>query len=183
MERDTRSQKFPIQSLLPEFTLKSVSGDLLGSAYLRTGKAALVVFTCNHCPYVQGSEDLLIAAINKYQPLGLRSLLICSNDAEKYPEDSFLEMQKRAKVKNYPCPYLHDETQEVAKLFDAACTPECFLFDSSFKLVYQGALTDNPRNKDAARKDLLSLAIESVLAGKPLTTDFNHPIGCSIKWK
>lgn len=183
MERESRSLKFPIGSALPQFELPNVDGSRLGSAWLRDGQAALVVFGCNHCPYVQGSEALLIDIARKYEKQGLRTVMINSNDAQQYPEDSFLNMQKKAAALLLPYPYLFDESQTIARLFDASCTPECYLFDSAHRLVYQGAITDKPRDPGAGRADLLSPVIEQVLAGKKPATDFTHPIGCSIKWK
>jgi len=183
MERDTCSAKFPISSALPEFELLNVDGRKLGSTYLRGGKAALIVFSCNHCPYVKGTDKLLIEIAKRFEKDGLRTVAINSNDAEQYPEDGYDKMKEKAAALLLPFPYLHDDTQNIARLFDAACTPESFLFDASFKLVYQGAITDRPQSSDGERKDLLSPAILQLIKGEKVSPDFNHPIGCSIKWR
>jgi len=183
MERDTRSQKFPLGSKLPAFKLPNVDGNAIGTEYFSGAKASLVVFSCNHCPYVKGTDELLFKIVNSYAPKGLRTVAISSNDAAQYPEDGFENMKQKASDLKLPYPYLYDQSQEIARLFDAACTPECFLFDQGLTLVYQGAITDRPKEKDADRKDLLSPAIEAVLLGKKPGVDFNHPIGCSIKWR
>ena len=183
MQRDTRSQKFPLGSGMPGFSLPNVDGRTLGNDFFQGAKAALVVFTCNHCPYVRGSEQMLIEIVRKFESRGLKTLSISANDAEQYPEDSFEKMKEHAQQLKLPYPYLYDESQQVARAFDAACTPECFLFDADMRLVYQGALTDRPKDLGAARQDFLSPAIEAALQGAKPRPDFNHPIGCSIKWR
>ncbi len=183
MQRDLSSDKFPIGSKLPEFELPNVDGRNLGSRYLSEGKAALVVFTCNHCPYVKGSEMILIEAARKFEKAGLRVVAISSNDAAQYPEDSFENMKSKAKELELPYPYLYDQSQKVAKMFDAACTPECYLFNASQELVYHGAITDRPKEPGSERKDLLTPALEYALAGKEPVPCFIHPVGCSIKWR
>lgn len=183
MERDSLSQKFPIGSSLPEFALPNVDGRMLGTAYLGEGKASLVVFSCNHCPYVKGSEDMLVEVIKRFDGQGLRTVAISSNDAVKYPEDNFDKMKEKATVMDLPYPYLYDESQDVARLFDAACTPEMYLFDGGRTLVYHGTINDSPRDRSKVTKEYLSSAITAVLAGTRPETPFVHPIGCSIKWK
>ncbi len=183
MQRDTRSTKFPLGSQLPSFSLPNVDGRQIGSDFFKGAKAGLVVFTCNHCPYVKGSEQMLIDIVRNFEERGLKTLSISSNDAAQYPEDSFEKMKENAQQLKFPYPYLYDESQEVARMFDAACTPECFLFDAAQRLVYQGAITDRPREGGSKRADLLSPAIEAVLQGQKPNPDFNHPIGCSIKWR
>jgi peroxiredoxin len=183
MERTTGSDKFPIGSLLPDFTLPGVDGRSCGSEYLRSGKAALVVFTCNHCPYVKGSEQMLIEAAREFEARGLKTTAISANDAAEYPEDSLEKMQEKSRRLGLPYPYLYDQSQDVARLFDAACTPECYLFDSSHKLVYHGAINDSPKESAAAAKPYLKAAIETLLEGRAPDPAFVHPIGCSIKWK
>lgn len=183
MERNQLSDKFPIGSKLPEFELPNVDGKTLGSAYLGGAKAGLVVFTCNHCPYVQGSEGMLIRIAMRYEKQGLKTLTISSNDPIKYPEDGFEKMKEKAKKLKLPYPYLFDETQGVAKLFDAACTPECYLFDKDGVLVFHGTINDNLKDPGAVGEDFISVAISQVLVGVKPTPAFVHPIGCSIKWK
>lgn len=183
MERVTTSSILPLGAKMPEFELLNVDGKRLGSRYLSDGKAMLVAFLCNHCPYVKGSEEMLIDIVKRFQSQGLKTVTINSNDAGKYPEDSYPKMQEKAQALSLPYPYLYDESQEIARAFDAACTPEFFLFDSTMTLVYQGTINDSPRDKSKVTKDYLSSAIEAVLAGKVPDPQFVHPLGCSIKWR
>jgi peroxiredoxin len=183
MQRETTSVRLPLGSKLPAFELRAVDGGHVGSDYLRGAKAALVAFLCNHCPYVKGSEDMLISLVKKYQREGLKTVVISSNDASQYPEDSFEKMKEKAAALSLPCPYLYDETQEVARSFDAACTPEFYLFDQSMTLVYHGTINDSPRDPSKVTKDYLSKAVEAVVHGALPDPQFVHPLGCSIKWK
>lgn len=183
MQRAEISKSFPIGAKLPEFSLLATDGNQRGSADLKNAKAALVVFTCNHCPYVKGSEEMLIAVVNKFKTQGLVTLAINANDASQYPEDSYEMMQDKAKKFDLPYYYLHDQDQSVAKAFDAACTPECYLFDSNLNLAFHGTISDNVRDARAVKVDYLSSAITQVLASKPCTPNYVHPVGCSIKWK
>ena len=183
MQREQDSTRFPLGSPLPDFKLKNVDGTLVGSTDLQGARGALVVFTCNHCPYVKGSEALLAAIVRRFAPEGLQAVTINSNDPVSYPEDSFAKMQEKAAAQDLPFPYLLDETQEVARMFDAACTPEAYLFDRSGRLVFHGAITDRPKEPGSARTDFLSPAIEAVLSARTPTPGFVHPLGCSIKWK
>lgn len=183
MQRELKSQKFELGSSLPVFELPATDGSSKGSDYLKEGKASLVAFTCNHCPYVKGSEDMLIKIVNRYMADGLRVVAISSNDAVQYPEDSFVKMKEKSVSMKLPYPYLYDESQEVAKLFDAECTPEFYLFDQDQKLVYHGTINDSPRDPSKVTKDYLSNAITSVLEGQKPEPAFINPIGCSIKWR
>jgi peroxiredoxin len=178
MER-TESSKFIIGSKLPQFSLISTAGQSFGTEQLRQGRAALVVFSCNHCPYVKGSESFLIETAKEFAPLGLVTVAINSNDPIKYPDDSFAEMKKKI----LPYPYLFDETQEVAKLFDAQCTPECYLFNSKQELVYHGRITDTPRDAQAVKVNHLREAVKQLLEQGSCDPSYVHPVGCSIKWK
>jgi peroxiredoxin len=183
MQRETTSVKLPLGSKLPAFELLNVDESHVGSEYLRGAKAALVAFLCNHCPYVKGSEDMLISLVKKYQGEGLKTVVISSNDASQYPEDSFEKMKEKSAALSLPYPYLYDETQEVARSFDAACTPEFYLFDQSMTLVYHGTINDSPRDPSKVTKDYLSKAVEAVVHGALPDPQFVHPLGCSIKWK
>jgi thiol-disulfide isomerase/thioredoxin len=182
MERTT-SGAFPVGSKLPSFQLPSVDGAIVGPEYFSGAKAYLVGFLCNHCPYVKGSEDMLVRIAKQFQADGLKIVTINSNDANKYPEDSFEKMKDKAQAMSLPYPYLYDESQDVARLFDAACTPEFYLFDRNLSLVYHGTINDSPRDASKVQKDYLSQAIVSVLEGKVPDPQFVHPVGCSIKWK
>jgi thiol-disulfide isomerase/thioredoxin len=169
--------------VLPAFDLPSATGGHISDKYLRESNAALVVFGCNHCPYVKGSEDMLAEIVREFTPQGLRCVVINSNDAVKYPEDSFEKMVEKATGSDLPYSYLYDESQQIAKAFDAACTPEFYLFDSAGVLMYHGAINDSPRDATKVTKDYLSQAIAAVLDGKVPSPQFVHPLGCSIKWK
>lgn len=184
MERSNASDKFAIGTTLPSFSLLNVNDENIESTKFFSGaKAALVIFTCNHCPYVKGSEEALNKVVNEFLPLGLRVIAISSNDAIQYPEDNFLKMKEKSLQLKLPYPYLYDESQQVAKLFDAACTPECYLFDAEHKLVFHGTINDSPRDYSKATQGYLAQAIKQVLDGNKPDPEFVHPIGCSIKWK
>ena len=183
MQRSTQSDKFPIGTALPTFSLKNIDGSKITESYFHGAKASLVAFMCNHCPYVKGSEQALIEIVKKYRNDGLRAVTINSNDAAQYPEDGFEQMQEKAERMALPYPYLYDETQRVAKQFDAACTPELYLFNEQLQLAYHGTINDNPKDSSKATKDFLSSAIEQVLKHQKADPSFVHPIGCSIKWR
>lgn len=183
MERTATSVTFSLGSKLPTFDLRNVDGKMVGSSYFTNGKAYLVAFLCNHCPYVKGSEEMLIRIVRQFENDGLKTVAISSNDAVKYPDDSFDKMREKAREMSLPYPYLYDETQDVARQFDAACTPEFYLFDRNLTLVYHGTINDSPRDASKVTKDYLSTAISSVLEGQTPSPQFVHPLGCSIKWK
>ncbi|WKZ57526.1 MAG: thioredoxin family protein [Bdellovibrionota bacterium] len=183
MQRESSSSKFPLGLALPTFKLPNVDGRTIGDEYLRGAKAALVVFTCNHCPYVKGSEQSLVSIVRRFEPAGLRVVAISANDATQYPEDSFEKMKEKSQSMKLPWPYLYDEQQNVAKLFDAACTPECYLFNAKGLLVYHGTINNSPKDPAAATVDYLSPAISQCLESGRCSPDYVHPIGCSIKWK
>ncbi|MDR5710168.1 MAG: thioredoxin family protein [Armatimonadota bacterium] len=147
-------------------------------------KAVLVViFSCNHCPYVRAWEDRMIGLQRAYADRGVQFLLISSNDPEQYPEDSFDRMRERARQKGYPFPYLYDETQEVAWAYGAERTPEVFVFDRERVLRYHGAIDDNYEDPEAVRHPYLRDALEAVLAGQEVPVPETRPVGCTIKWR
>ena len=183
MQRTEVSEKFPIGSKLPDFSLPNVDGKTLSADYLQGAIASVVVFTCNHCPYVKGSDVAMIKLANDFQEKGIKFLAISSNDALQYSEDNFERMQDKARELKLPFPYLYDESQQVAKAFDAACTPECFVFDSAAKLVFHGTINNSPRHVADVKDHYLQHALEQILAGTVPSPAFVHPIGCSIKWK
>lgn len=173
-----------IGSRMIDFNLKNVDGKIISSKELSQGKkATVIIFSCNHCPYVQAWEERMIQMGKTYGPRGAAFALINANDPVKYPEDSFPEMVKRAKDKGYPFPYLHDETQAIAKAYGATRTPEVFLFDAQGVLKYHGRIDDNYEDPKRVRSHDLKEALEAVLAGQsPAVTD-TPVIGCTIKWK
>lgn len=183
MERDQVSGAFPLGSAIPRFELQGVDGAKFSSGSLSGAKATLIVFTCNHCPYVQGSDAMFIETAKRFMPDGLKVVAISSNDPGQYPEDSFEKMKDKSKRLGLPYPYLFDETQDVARSFDAQCTPECYLFNGEGKLVYHGAINDSPRDPSRATKNFLADAVATTLEGGEPKPGFVHPIGCSIKWR
>ncbi len=176
-----------IGSIAPNFSLPdTVSGKTIDlSNFKNKIRGIVIIFSCNHCPWVIKWEDKMIELARKFEPKGVPFIVISSNDIIKYPQDSPTEMAKRAKQKNYPFPYLFDETQEVARLYGAQVTPHIFLFDSDLHLIYRGAIDDNPDKENRPTQEYLKDAIEALLANKPdlIKTSTTKAIGCSIKWK
>jgi peroxiredoxin len=164
----------------PEFELKDTDGAAWSSS---DGAAAtVVVFTCNHCPYALAWQDRLAQAARDYAERGVRFLAINANDAGRYPRDSYEAMQARVASEDWPMPYLHDETQEVARAYGAKTTPDVFVLDSSHTLRYRGAPDadyDDPGQRAAWLRD----ALDAVLAGEEPSRAETRPVGCSIKWK
>jgi thiol-disulfide isomerase/thioredoxin len=181
----TQSNPFPLGTKAPPFTLPdTVSGRSLSLSELKSDKATIIMFICNHCPYVKHVNDKLVQLANKYLARGVAFIAINSNDASRYPDDSPLRMQETARNLKYPFPYLYDETQEVAKDYDAACTPEFYLFDPNLQLVYHGQMDDSrPGNNIPVTGEDIAMAIELTLAGKNVPTKQKPGIGCGIKWK
>ncbi len=167
----------------PDFLLPDVHGTPRSRDDVVTGPASLVVFFCNHCPYAQAVEDRVIALHHELAPRGLTTTLIAANDWQAYPDDAPEQLRERADRKRYPFPYLVDGTQKVARSFDAACTPDFFLFDADKKLAYRGRLDDNWKRPDQVKRRELKEAIEAVLAGQKPATPQHPSLGCSIKWK
>jgi thiol-disulfide isomerase/thioredoxin len=145
--------------------------------------ASLVMFICNHCPYVKAIEDRLIELGHFFKNDPVKIFAVCANDAEKYPDDSFENIQKRWKEKSYPFPYLYDDSQEAARAFGAVCTPDFFLYDSELKLAYRGRLDDSWKDSSKVQAEELKDAIKALLAGNRPPIKQNPSMGCSIKWK
>ena len=175
----------PLGTKAPDFLLKdTVSGASLSLADLRSDRATVIMFVCNHCPYVIHLNDCLVALAKKYQSKGVAFIGISSNDVNFVPEDGPELMKIHAEKTGYPFPYLYDETQEVAKAYDAACTPEFYIFDSELRLAYRGRL-DNSRPGNAfppSGKDLAD-ALDALLSGKQVSAAQYPSMGCNIKWK
>ncbi len=165
------------------FELPGVDGDTHSLSDYEEKAAVAIVFTCNHCPYARAWEDRIVSIQNDYGSGGLQVVAINANDAEKYPDDGFPQMQQRAGEKGFNFPYLHDESQEVATAYGAERTPEVFLFGGDRKLAYHGAIDDNYDDPDAVHNYYLREAIEAILSGEKPTTSHTSPVGCSIKWK
>lgn len=166
----------------PAFRLHDVFGGVHDSAGFVDVDAVLVVFFCNHCPYAQAVEDRLIALARTHAPAGLKTVLVASNDVDAYPDDAPDALRARAVSKDYPFPYLVDADQAVAKAFDAACTPDFYLYRRG-RLAYRGRLDDNWKRPAAVTRHELHDAIVAVLAGRAPAEPQHPSIGCSIKWK
>ena len=182
---NTPSNMLPLGTKAPDFTLPdTVSGKMLSLNSLKGEKGTVIFFICNHCPFVIHVNEELVRIANDYKDKGIAFIAISSNDVENYPQDAPDLMKKRAEELQYPFPYLYDETQEVARAYDAACTPDNYLFDSELKLVYRGQIDDSrPNNgKPVTGKDLRE-ALDNLLTGKPISKDQKPSIGCNIKWK
>lgn len=172
-----------IGSQAPDFILPATDGQHYNFEQLSGEAATVVLFWCNHCPYVQPNQARVINMQTEYGPRGVRFAAICSNNAEAYPQDSFEAMQQRAAEMGYNFPYLHDQDQDVARAFGAQRTPEAFLFDGKGILRYHGRIDDNHQDESKALSHDLRSAIESVLAGRSPDPAETGALGCSIKWK
>jgi glutathione peroxidase-family protein len=161
----------------------NVDGRELSIADVKGARGTLVVFTCNHCPYVKAWEQRLVSIGNAYREKGFGVIAVNSNDAEAYEDDSYPEMQKRATEKGYAFPYVVDSTSGVAKAFGATRTPEAFLFDAGGKLVYHGAIDDNAEDAAKVTKTYLRDALDAVSGGSPVKVAETKAIGCSIKFR
>lgn len=183
MIRESLSSKLALGDKAPYFSLPGTDGKLYSMKDFDAAKAFAVLFTCNHCPYVQAWDERLIELQKNYQESGFQLVAICSNDPKSYPEDSFENMKKKSESMDFVYPYLQDESQEVAKEYDAACTPEVFLFDENKELSYQGRVDDNHGDISLVSSNCLEDALKAVLSGKKPETPLTHALGCSIKWK
>ena len=165
------------------FNLPGVDGTKHSSQEYSGKNAVVVIFSCNHCPYVQAWEDRMVQIQTDYASKGAQLVAINSNDASKYPEDSFVKMKERAREKRFNFPYLHDESQELARAYGAERTPEVFLFDKAGTLRYHGVIDDNYDDPASVRSKYLRDALDAVLSGKLPSTNETKPVGCTIKWK
>lgn len=181
----TPSTMMPLGTQAPDFTLPDVvSGMTLSLADLRSERATVIMFICNHCPYVLHVNEELVRLAEDYIPKGVSFIAISANDAAAYPNDGPEKMKERAEQLRYPFPYLYDESQQVARAYDAACTPDFFLFDGDLRCVYRGQLDDSrPSNGIPANGSDLRAALDAVLAGEQVNADQKASIGCNIKWK
>ena len=180
----TLSTMLPLGTRAPDFTLPdTVSGASLSRDAARGPAGLLVMFICNHCPYVQHVNAELVRLGREVAPKGLGVVAISSNDVAAYPEDAPDAMREHAARAGYPFPYLYDATQDVARAYAAACTPDFFLFDRALHLVYRGRLDDStPGNgRPLTGRDLRD-AIDALLAGRPIGPDQQPSMGCNIKW-
>lgn len=168
------------------FKLKNVDGKMVSMSDYKTAKGFIVIFTCNHCPFAKAYEDRIIALNTKYAPQGYPVIAINPNDPTQVEEDSYANMQARAKAKNYQFPYLVDETQNIARTYGAAHTPHVFVLQKSggdYIVRYIGAIDDNSDDPSAVKQKYVENAVNNLLAGKPVNPSFTKAIGCSIKWR
>jgi peroxiredoxin len=163
--------------------MKNVDGQDLSIASVAGPKGTLVIFSCNHCPFVKAWEGRIAEIGNTYRGKGVGVIAINSNDPSAYPEDSYDQMQKRAKDRGFEFPYVVDATSEVARAFGASHTPEAFLFDKDGKLVYHGAIDDNSKDASQVESPYLKDALNALLAGNQIVTKETKAIGCGIKFR
>ena len=181
----TPSNMLPFGTVAPDFSLvDTVTKDTYSLQQLRGEKGTVIMFIYNHCPYVKYVNEELIRVCNDYRVTGFSFVAISSNDVSKYPEDGPDAMYRHAQKEGYNFPYLYDETQEVAKAYDAACTPDFYLFDSELKLVYRGQLDNSrPGNSIPLNGRDLREAMDNILNNHPQRKDQKPSMGCNIKWK
>ncbi len=181
----TPSNMIPLGKVAPEFTLPdTVTGKTFSLSELKGEKATVIMFICNHCPYVIHVNSELVKLGNDYSTKGVKFIAISSNDVVSHPEDSPEKMKLVAANEKYPFPYLYDETQAVAKAYDAACTPDLYIFDKEMKLTYRGQLDDSrPSNKVPLSGKDVRVALDNLLSGKEVSPHQRPSIGCNIKWR
>ena len=181
----TPSNMLPLGTTAPDFKLPdTVSDEILALDTIRGDKATVIMFVCNHCPFVKHVNSGIVELANRFKDQGISFVAISSNDVENYPQDAPHLMKETAHKEGYSFPYLYDESQDVAKAYDAACTPDFYLFDDQLKLVYRGQLDDSrPENGIPVTGKDLSNAIDAVLESRPIDPDQKPSIGCNIKWK
>lgn len=181
----TPSNMLPLGTKAPTFNLvDAVTKNSYSLEDIKGTKGTVVMFICNHCPFVKHVNDELVRTANDYRVTGFGFVAINSNDIEKYPQDHPDLMWKAARKENYPFPYLFDATQDVAKAYKAACTPDFFVFDAELKLVYRGQLDNSrPRNGIPVNGRDLRESLDNILNNNPQRKDQKPSIGCNIKWK
>lgn len=180
----TPSTMLPLGTPAADFALPDTSGKTVRLADFADAPVLLVIFLCNHCPYVKHVRSEIAALAREYQRKGVAVVGIMPNDVKSFPDDSPEKMAEEVQNVGYTFPYLYDESQEVAKAYKAACTPDFFVFDKDRKLVYRGQLDDaRPGNDKPVTGRDLRAALDAVLAGKPVSEQQTPSIGCNIKWR
>jgi peroxiredoxin len=181
----TPSNMVPLGMEAPAFILRDVVTDAEKSLEeLKSSVATVLMFICNHCPYVKHVNEELVRLANDYQPKEVSFIAISSNDVEDYPEDSPEEMKIHARKLGYPFPYLYDETQAVARAYDAACTPDFYVFDGRMRLAYRGQLDDSrPGNQVPLTGKDIRAALDDLIKGLPVNEHQVPSVGCNIKWR
>ena len=180
----TASTMLPLGTRAPDFSLPDPSGKPVSLSDFADAPALLVVFLCNHCPYVKHVAAGLAQLAADYQPRGVAVVGINANDVDSYPEDSPAKMAEEVRRRGYTFPYIYDASQDVAKAYSAACTPDFFLFDRDRALVYRGQMdAARPGNNVPVTGEDLRAALDAVLAGQPVSAQQRASLGCNIKWK
>lgn len=173
----------PIGAQAPDFTLPATDGKTYSLSDFQDAPVLVIFFTCNHCPYVIGSDEVTRQTAEKFAPQGVRFVGINSNSDETHPDDSFEGMVARMKEHRFPWLYLHDATQEVARAYGALRTPHFYVFDRNRRLIYTGRGVDNPRETSKMTVNDLDRALTEHLAGQPISVPLTNPIGCNVKWR
>ena len=181
----TLSNMMPLGTQAPSFTLPDVvTGTDKSLEDLKSSLGTVVMFICNHCPFVIHVQDEVVRLAKEYQARGFAFIAISSNDVTTHPDDAPARMKELAIQKDYSFPYLYDESQEVARAYQAACTPDFYVFDADLRCVYRGQLDDaRPGNETPVTGRDLRAALDAVLAGQPVDAEQRPSSGCNIKWK
>ncbi len=181
----TPSNMIPLGFLAPSFQLTdTLSGNTVSLDEIKSDQATVIMFICNHCPFVKHVQSQLVQLAQDYQSKGVAFVAISSNDVANYPADAPDKMKALATELGYTFPYLYDETQEVAKAYEAACTPDFYIFDGDLKCKYRGQLDDSrPGNGKPVTGQDIRHALDSMLSGQPVSANQQPSVGCNIKWK
>ena len=180
----TPSTMLPLGTRAPEFSLPDTNGKTVSLSNFADAPALLVIFMCNHCPFVKHVADEIAKLASEYQERGVAVVAISSNDVASHPDDSPAKMAEEAAARGYTFPYLYDETQEVAKAYRAACTPDFYVFDREQVLAYRGQMdSSRPDSGIPVTGEDLRAALDAVLEGRPAADEQTPSIGCNIKWK
>lgn len=166
----------------PDFALPATDGQIVSLKDFADAKVLVVFFTCNHCPYVTGSDEVTRKTVDAFSARGVRFVGINANSVNTYAEDSFEHMVERMKAHAFPWVYLHDKTQDVARAYGALRTPHFFVFDQDRKLIYTGRAVDNPRDTSKMTVNDLEVALAEHLEGRSVSKPVTNPIGCNVKW-
>ncbi len=182
---ETLSNMLPLQSKAEPFTLLDTrTNEIFSLNDCPAQTATVIMFLSNHCPYVKNIQIKLVEIANYYQTKGINFIAICSNDIQKYPDDSPEKMRLEAEKLNYTFPYLYDESQTVAKQYQAACTPDFYIFDKNMRCVYRGRFDEStPGNQKPVTGSDLIYALDCIISAKPILAEQKPSLGCNIKWK
>ena len=183
MEFDPSDCRLKLAERAPYFSLRATDGKIYSLSDFSDAPALAVIFTANHCPYAQAYETRIRELTERFSAHGVRIVAICSNDGDAFPEDNFENMVEKSKSLGFSFPYLHDESQDVARAYDAKRTPECYLFDSEQKLCFHGAIDDNFSDAGSVEFHYLADAIRALLRDEPVPNSITPILGCTIKWK